>query len=201
MDPVEEKLIDAIAAKLMEFVVHNQTPYSDELTKFIATGCHDLRAGLIALEIINLCKDNLWCNGDGEFEARSVFRDRSKDTTEAPAVKFENYFTLYSESNGYVKPIGKYSTKEELIKAIDIQSAIEPNYTLTYCEMNENYPDNPIVWDWAYIKPDAKVEELTSGGSVVCIPLREFWGTTLLSFSEGQVKYYFSHQAILQENE
>lgn len=51
-DAASMKLVDDIGHMLMDFVVHNQKPYSKTLQKFIAKGLHDIRAGLVAVHII-----------------------------------------------------------------------------------------------------------------------------------------------------
>lgn len=56
-DEASKKLHEDIAKILMEFVCHNQKAYSKALNKFIATGCHDIRAGGVALEILRLVQD------------------------------------------------------------------------------------------------------------------------------------------------
>jgi len=53
------KLNDKIASLLMDFVTHNQKPFSKTLQKFIARGCHDLRANLVAVQILHLVQDYL----------------------------------------------------------------------------------------------------------------------------------------------
>lgn len=52
-DSYDPTLEDEIAKLLMNFVCHNQKPFSKKLQGFIATGLHDIRAGSAAREIVN----------------------------------------------------------------------------------------------------------------------------------------------------
>ena len=51
-DDVSMKLHDDIAQILMKFLTHNQKPYNKAMQKFMAKGLHDLRAGIVSVEIL-----------------------------------------------------------------------------------------------------------------------------------------------------
>jgi hypothetical protein len=53
-DEAYMKLNDDIGKLLMDFVCHNQKPFSKSINKLIATGCHDIRAGGVAIDILRL---------------------------------------------------------------------------------------------------------------------------------------------------
>lgn len=57
--PIDSELANEIASILMNFVCHNQKPYSKTLNKFIATGVHDIRAGSVARSILRKCQSYL----------------------------------------------------------------------------------------------------------------------------------------------
>ncbi len=52
------KLADKVSARLMQFVCHNQKA-GKKLNDFIALGCHDMRAGSEALEILRIIDEFL----------------------------------------------------------------------------------------------------------------------------------------------
>ena len=59
MDEKTLKVVDDVSSKLMDFVCHNQRPYSKQLQRFIATGMHDVRAHLVAFEIVREVREAL----------------------------------------------------------------------------------------------------------------------------------------------
>lgn len=53
------KVLDEIATMLMDFVNHNQKPFSKKLNNFIAIGMHDIRAGHVAFDIFRKVQTHL----------------------------------------------------------------------------------------------------------------------------------------------
>lgn len=53
-DAAAMKLHDDISQILMKFLTHNQKSYSKSLQNFMAKGMHDIRAGLVSVEILVL---------------------------------------------------------------------------------------------------------------------------------------------------
>ena len=51
-DEASFKLHEDISQMLMDYVCYNQKPFSKALTKFLIKGMHDLRAGIVAVEIL-----------------------------------------------------------------------------------------------------------------------------------------------------
>lgn len=58
-DEESMKLVEDIGQMLMSFVCHGQKPFSKKLNDFVATGCHDIRAHLVAVDIIQKVQDYL----------------------------------------------------------------------------------------------------------------------------------------------
>ena len=55
----QDKLSHEIAGMIMDFVCYGQKSYSKRLQKFIATGMHDVRAGLLVMHIMAKCQEYL----------------------------------------------------------------------------------------------------------------------------------------------
>lgn len=77
--------------------------------------------------------------------------------------------------------IGVYTSIRHCEKGLDLYLANNPKdkaETFYYMEWEPNC-NIPECWDWAYISPNAMVEDLKSCGSNY-VPAKEYWGQNII---------------------